>query len=83
MCKILLRSDDQWLNYSKAKFPSNLNCEQNTVRERVSDPRLIKTHDAIWRLSELTHRAQNKINQILADILMKLIEPKFAYIVKF
>ena len=34
--KILWQSCEQWLNYSKAKFPSNLNCEQNSVSEMGS-----------------------------------------------
>ena len=33
MCKNLLRSDGQQRNYSKAKFPSNLNCGQKIVSE--------------------------------------------------
>ena len=33
MCKNLLRSDGQQQNYSKAKFPSNLNCGQKIVSE--------------------------------------------------
>ena len=33
MCKYLLRSDFQQRNYSKAKFPSNLNCRQKIVSE--------------------------------------------------
>ena len=31
MCKNLLRSNGQQRHYSKANFPSNLNCGQNTV----------------------------------------------------
>ena len=33
MCKNLLRSDGQQRNYSKAKFPSNMNCGQKIVSE--------------------------------------------------
>ena len=33
MCKNLLRSDGQQRNYSKVKFPSNLNCRQKIVSE--------------------------------------------------
>ena len=33
MCKYLFRSDDQQRNYSKAKFPSNLNYGQKIVSE--------------------------------------------------
>ena len=33
MCKNLLRSDGQQRNYSKAKFPSNLNCGHKIVSE--------------------------------------------------
>ena len=33
MCKNLLRSDSQQWNYSKTKFPSNLNCGQKIVSE--------------------------------------------------
>ena len=33
ICKNLLRSDGQQRNYSKAKFPSNLNCGQNSLVE--------------------------------------------------
>ena len=33
MCKNLLRSDAQQRSYSKAKFPSNLNCGQKNVSE--------------------------------------------------
>ena len=38
MCKNLLRSDDQQWNYSKAKFPSNLNCMQKLLLKRAPDP---------------------------------------------
>ena len=38
MCKNLLRSDDQQRNYSKANFPSNLNCGQNIVSETGPRP---------------------------------------------
>ena len=37
----LLQSDDHWLNCNKAKFSSDLNCEQNAVSETV--PRTIST----------------------------------------
>ena len=33
MCENVLRSDGQQRNYSKAKFPSNLNCGQIIVSE--------------------------------------------------
>ena len=57
MCEILLRSGDQWLNYSKAKFPLNLNCEKNTVSETgpstYHNHLLVKigTYDNGWILS--------------------------------
>ena len=38
MCKNLLRSDDQQWNYSKVKFPLNLNCEQKLLLKRAPDP---------------------------------------------
>ena len=43
MCKYLLRSDEQRLNYTKEAFPSN--CEQNTANE--TRPNV--TSRAIWR----------------------------------
>ena len=48
MCKNLLRSDGQQRNYSKAKFPSNLNCGQKIVSE--TGPRTIYQLSAAWEL---------------------------------
>ena len=36
VCKNLLRSDGHQRNHSKAKFPSNLNCEQKSLVKRAS-----------------------------------------------
>ena len=67
VCKILLRSDHRWLNYNKAKFPSNLNCEQNTVDETGSKLRSHERHRwprlaSISGVSVLSNR-ENVIHQ--------------------
>ena len=47
MCKIWLRCNVQQPNYSKAKFPSNLNCGQKIVSE--TDPSCrIPNHATCW-----------------------------------
>ena len=46
MCKNLLRSDGQQWNYSKAKFPSSLNCGKKIVRE--TGPWAVNWYQLCW-----------------------------------